>query len=43
MANKQWVREMRLVGETPDHNFTRSDVHIIDRICEALGKVQNVY
>jgi uncharacterized protein YkuJ len=42
MANKQWVREMRLVAETPDHNFTRSDIHMIDRICEALGKVQNV-
>lgn len=36
------VVEIRLVFETDNGNFTRTDIHMMDRITEALAKVQNV-
>jgi len=38
---KTGVRDIRLVFETNDGNFNRTDIHIMDRITNALAQVQN--
>lgn len=44
MAQRQAVREMRLVFETESgRQFVMSDNHMMDRIGEALAKVNNVH
>lgn len=38
---KTGVRDIRLVFETTEGNFNRTDIHIMDRITNALAQVQN--
>lgn len=42
MAYRRGVRDIRLVFETPESNFTRTDIHQMDRITNALAQVKNV-
>jgi len=41
MAQKQGVREIRVVFETEAGNFTRTDLHWMDRVCQAVAQVKN--
>jgi hypothetical protein len=42
MANmKQGVREARFVFETEAGNFTRTDIHWMDRVSNAIAQVKN--
>ena len=38
---KQGVREIRVVFETEDSNFTRTDIHWMDRVTNAIAQVKN--
>jgi hypothetical protein len=41
MSKRIGVFEIRLVFETDGGNFNRTNIHIMDRISQALGQVQN--
>jgi hypothetical protein len=41
MAQKQGVREVRLVWETEGGNYRNTDMHMMDRIASALAQVRN--